>query len=488
MVRSVVVALFALVILGLACTPPEAAPTAATEPAPTVTLSPTAAPTATPELPPTATSIPVAAATTAPASSPVPIATPSPVPTATPAPTGTPTQLPTPTPVPIATPTLVPTPTPMPPPTATPVPTPTTTPIPTPAPTPVPLGQRTILDRPDDTSGYQIHAMYVLPSDGTDEQVDLDGSITSSVAAFQEWLEDQTGGRQLREDTYLGSLDITFFRLSRSDADIRSYGGFVRDQIEFELLAAGFNEPTKIYVVYYGGGSNFSCGAGAWPPDIIGNVAAMYLHGTPPDAPPCAVNPLGGPHAPGEGLGYFEAGMLHEILHTIGFVPSCAPDHHLRGHVSNDPRDLMYAGPLPWRSGILDVSQKNYYTHGNAECLDLANSIFLEPSVPNAINPPGWPFDELVARPCKLEESTRSREAESLTAIQFINVSPEPLQLYWLDYRGQRIFRATLDPWGISNQRPFMTHPWLVADLQGACLGIYIPVEQPVRAILRYGK
>jgi len=41
--------------------------------------------------------------------------------------------------------------------------------------------------------------------------------------------------------------------------------------------------------------------------------------------------------------------MLHEILHTLGVVATCAPNHTLSGHVSDDPRDLMYAGPLPWQ-------------------------------------------------------------------------------------------------------------------------------------------
>lgn len=234
---------------------------------------------------------------------------------------------------------------------------------------------RALIDQPDDIAGPQIHVMYVLPSDGADAQLDLDGAIAVSVAAFQKWLAGQTGGRRLRLDTYQGALDITFHRLTRTDADIRAFGAFVRDQVEAELHAAGFNQPNKLYAVYYGGSSTFACGGGAWPPDLPGNVAALYLFGTPPNAAPCATNPFASSE---DRPGYKEFAMLHELLHTMGFVATCAPHETLRGHVSNDPRDLMYAGPLPWQPSILDVGHDDYFNVPNSNCLDLAKSAFLD--------------------------------------------------------------------------------------------------------------
>ena len=99
--------------------------------------------------------------------------------------------------------------------------------------------QRTIVDLPDDVTGYQVHVLYVLPSDGADQQLDINGKLETSVAAFQRWLAGQTGGQRLRLDAFQGKPDITFFRLSRADAEIRSAGSLVRDQIEAELLGQG---------------------------------------------------------------------------------------------------------------------------------------------------------------------------------------------------------------------------------------------------------
>src|SRR4051812_45681831 len=75
---------------------------------------------------------------------------------------------------------------------------------------------RATADRPDEQSGALLHVMYVLPSDGVDDQHDTNGKIGTSVTAFDNWLSNQTPGRSFRIDTFQGLPDITFFRLSRT--------------------------------------------------------------------------------------------------------------------------------------------------------------------------------------------------------------------------------------------------------------------------------
>src|SRR5262245_9110300 len=67
---------------------------------------------------------------------------------------------------------------------------------------------RSFVDRPDQVTGSQMHVMYVLPSDGIDEQLDVNGTIGTSVLAFNLWLLDQTPNRWLRLDTYQDLPDI----------------------------------------------------------------------------------------------------------------------------------------------------------------------------------------------------------------------------------------------------------------------------------------
>ena len=241
-----------------------------------------------------------------------------------------------------------------------------------------PSGQRAFVDRTDQVSGSQIHIMYVLPSDGIDRSLDLDGTLLNTVGSFQNWLAGQTGGRNLRVDTFDGQLDITFVRLNRSDAAMTSYGAFVRDSIDKDLALAGFNNPNKIYTVYYDGGSTFSCGGGAWPPALPGQVAALYLQGAPPGAPSCNTNAFASSSTAAPG--YLEFAMLHEVMHTMGFIDVNAPNHTLSGHVSDSPTDLMYAGTLPWAPSVLDFGGDDYFGGSlPAGVLDLAASPYLLP-------------------------------------------------------------------------------------------------------------
>ncbi len=235
---------------------------------------------------------------------------------------------------------------------------------------------RATADRPDDVSGPQIHAVYVLPADGADRALDTDGTIAASVANWQRWFVSQTLGGGLRIDTSGGELDVSFHRLARTDATLAARGVFLRDAIEEELRAAGFNRPDRIYAVYYDGSTTAACGGGAWPPTLPGTVAAVYMRATFAGGFPCYE-----PAFSRAGLQIMDFAILHEVLHTMGFVPRCAPHHTRDGHVSDDPRDVMYAGDEPWRPAVLDVGQDDYYHAHILGCRELAESPYLERNI-----------------------------------------------------------------------------------------------------------
>lgn len=230
--------------------------------------------------------------------------------------------------------------------------------------------------------------MYILPSDGIDRNLDTNGTIARAVNAGQKWLVTQSGGQRLRYDTYHGALDITFFRMSQTDKQVASAVAYVRDRIEAEIRAAGFTNIRKIYAVFYDGTSTYACGGGAWPPELVGNVAALYLRGSVPTYNPCsAVAFSQSEDAPA----YWEFSLIHEIFHTLGAVADCAPHHALRGHVGDDARDLMYSGTLSWRPSLLDIGHDDYFRNTGSGCVDVSQSAFMDPAAPNAVLPPSWP-------------------------------------------------------------------------------------------------
>jgi hypothetical protein len=237
---------------------------------------------------------------------------------------------------------------------------------------------RSYVDEPDEVTGSQIHFIYAVPKDGTDRGLDTTGVLERSVETTQRWLRSQTGGRRLHYDVRGdGAPDITFARLSQSDTTMDRHGLLIRSAIEAELAGMGFAEESKIYAVYYDGTATGVCGGAAWPPEVPGRVAAVYLKGRfTDDTPPCDSTPLGEPTP-----GYRDFAMLHEIFHTLGAVSRAAPNHTLDGHVDTDPTDLMYSGPLAWTPTVLDANRQNYYNPNGLPdgVFNLATSPFLGP-------------------------------------------------------------------------------------------------------------
>jgi List-Bact-rpt repeat protein len=293
---------------------------------------------------------------------------------------------------------------------------------------------RATIDRPDDVAGSQIHVIYALPSDGTDRALDQSGTLEGSVAAWNAWLADQTGGRNFRLDTSNGLLDITFVRLAETDAQIEAQGVYARDELERQLHGLGFNQPRKIYAVYYDGRHRFSCGDGPWPPDLPGNVVALYLHGLYSGPRPCDTNPWGSASRPG----YLEFAMVHEVMHALGFVPTCAPHQTRRGHVSDSPSDLMYAGAAPWSPTTLDVGHDDYYNAHIPGCPDLSDNPYLEqiPSFSLTVTVKGKGSVSALAGATD-DRSCRSRCAFSYVRGSTVTLSANPAARYrFVAWRG----------------------------------------------------
>jgi hypothetical protein len=243
---------------------------------------------------------------------------------------------------------------------------------------------RTTGDMPDDISGSQVHFLYVVPADGADRQFDSNGGMEQSITRIEHWFEAQTGDQALRIDTYKGTPDITFVRLPHSNAQATSINPWPLWVMGEDLVAAGLNNPAKVYAAFYDGRSAWACGGAKAP--ALPKLGAMYLQAWPTNDPrPCS-------DAPGFGTGtdrpgYFEIGLLHEVLHVIGFTPHCAPHASADGygdHVDDSPTDLMY-GPdakspagWNWSRAVLDYNHDDYYRAHIPGCPDLSESPYVE--------------------------------------------------------------------------------------------------------------
>ena len=216
-------------------------------------------------------------------------------------------------------------------------------------------------DRPDEVAGEQVHFLYVIPTDGPDEQFDVNGLLTSSIARMQAWLAGQTGGPKLRIDTYQGQPDITFVRTSLTPPSVFGEGGDVRRFVE----QLGFANPKKVYIAYLGAFAASSCGLATRG----GNAGVLWLT--------CALQwPTSAPFS------LIDSVAMHETLHALGAVPDGAPNGYPDGHV-RDPRDIMdRLAPQPDESGQmrvqLDPGRDDYYGHSMRLETDVADSRYLD--------------------------------------------------------------------------------------------------------------
>ncbi|PYL08311.1 MAG: hypothetical protein DME34_05075 [Verrucomicrobia bacterium] len=60
-------------------------------------------------------------------------------------------------------------------------------------------------------------------------------------------------------------------------------------------------------------------------------------------------------------------------------------------------------------------------------------------------------------------------------SLRFENKLDRNFQIFWLDYDGKRQPFGMLPARGTIDMDTFTSHPWLVADEQGRCTGIYVP-------------
>jgi hypothetical protein len=232
-------------------------------------------------------------------------------------------------------------------------------------------------DRPDIVSGSKIHVIYFVPSDGTDNQLDVNGVLENSVASMNTFLQGDIG-RTLRLDTYLDGktprLDISFVRGELTAAEYST--GSAIDNVTQELEHRGWTESgaVKRYFVYYEGPAEDSNICGTAYLSIAGGFAqwsVVWLGASPG----CGARDFG---TPATGGGMSEAIALHENFHNEGMVPLTAPHQcwafqfHLCSAAAGaaldtlDPESIDLLFPFvthALRDKHVDPGRDDYYDH-----------------------------------------------------------------------------------------------------------------------------
>ena len=203
------------------------------------------------------------------------------------------------------------------------------------------------VDRPDATTGAQIHAIWVVPADSPDTFATGAPKLADDLASLSTWWvgQDPTRTPRIDDAAFPGGTcaDISFVRLSEPGS---FYGGadLAFNSIENDLEAMGFGNLFKKYLVYYDGPlvEQDVCGSGLGQRDSGPSFAIVWLAGCP--------------GIPTDGV------AAHELLHALGAMPpnsgapnACPGD---AGHPCDSTQDVLYpyASGAPLAQLVLDVN------------------------------------------------------------------------------------------------------------------------------------
>jgi hypothetical protein len=257
-------------------------------------------------------------------------------------------------------------------------------------------------DRPDITTGQQIHAVVVVPADGADTFETAANKLADDVASMASWWRGQDPTRVPRFDqaVFTGGtcLDISFVRLPDPSTSLHGANSSF-DRVVQGLKGSGFGSAYKKYYVYYDGPAIQTnvCGTGGGDFSTGPGFAIVWLSGCP--------------GVPTDAVG------THELVHALGALPAGAP-HACpgdTGHPCDGPYvDLLsqYTDGRLLQQQVLDVGHDDYYAHSGS-WNDLQDSVWLShldtPQVPLAVAMigPGSVTSDLPGLDCKAACTTQ---------------------------------------------------------------------------------
>jgi hypothetical protein len=212
---------------------------------------------------------------------------------------------------------------------------------------------RSIVDRPDEISGFQVHLVYVAAKGSRDSGWDTNGKIESWAIEANDWLNKQVG-RRLIFDTFEGKPDFTFLQSQYRAVELCRRDCEALDKLEAEFLSQqiSYKSSKTIVFVLDENLDKSSCG---WA-DKPGYLALIHLRDSG-----CS----GSSTRERYGLSWPAASLLHELFHTFGISHQCFDD-----------TDLMIGDPecpnsIANKLTTLDLKRRHYVSSEASDGIDL---------------------------------------------------------------------------------------------------------------------
>lgn len=225
---------------------------------------------------------------------------------------------------------------------------------------------RSSYDRPDDISGPQFHAVYVVRNGAKDFMYDTSGDIERALRHADGWLRQETG-KGMRLDTFQGKVDVTYLPLpprfeSKTGNDCSKVPCPNDQDFYAHLRSYGRIHPDKTYLFFYSGGLTdyVLCGGAGIGKSVLLNLEV--------DGKSCSGTDWTKSNATSLSWSLL---ALHETFHSLGAVCSSAPESDGAYH-SSRADDIMNARAKG--TVKLDPTRRNYWGSVPADCTDLSQS------------------------------------------------------------------------------------------------------------------
>lgn len=75
---------------------------------------------------------------------------------------------------------------------------------------------------------------------------------------------------------------------------------------------------------------------------------------------------------------------------------------------------------------------------------------------------------------CERAATFKSRAGDIPVDLSFLNQTSGRVAVYWIDYFGEPIFYRDVAPQETYRQRSFASHPWMIRDSAGRCVGAFV--------------
>ena len=88
-------------------------------------------------------------------------------------------------------------------------------------------------------------------------------------------------------------------------------------------------------------------------------------------------------------------------------------------------------------------------------------------------------------RGCEEGARLRSFASRQAATIAFVNRSSDPVQIFWIDYQGEKKSYTFVGS-GFSKEQPtYLFHPWIVADRFGNCEFIVLATKPKLEVVVK---